>query len=731
MKTALALSHYEVAPAQQGFVDIDVTNNIDVIDGITAIIDGINPDWIRLERPVLSLFPDASDVLRLVLDIPPTCPAGDYLVIVRIVSTIDIDRQTVHDFWLTVSPAPAIDIQLTPSIVSGGKSALLAATILNTGNTALQLTVDALEPTREIDCTTNPASLHIPHGHDALVEVDMRGKRPWFGDPVSRAVTITARSDDDVIVEKVGTFRQKPKIPRGVLTALMLAGIVLLWALIFWIFIANFGTTEPPAKKPGTYFDEKPPNIPLAAVAGTLEGTVTATTTGNGLPRITVEAQRVTSDGTLDPVGSAATDDDGKFSLKSLIPGRYKVRFSADGFPTVWFEQGVDEATATELRLDPQQVLDDLNIQMTGDTGRLLGSVALPPDAPPTPLKVTATQVVEQSGTDGEPAAPPFTAEQVTTDGTINLAGLPTPATYKVTVSGPGFDTQQFEQTLSGGEASVVNTVSLTAADGAIEGTVRDTTGAALGGVTVTARSGDIEVMSITPTTGNVGQFRIVGLETPQTYALTFELANYSSTTAALNLAAGESRTGLAATLVGGSGTVTGVAIDDSGAALGGITVVVLGDDFRSETTTLTTRGAGGAAGSFTITDLPVPASYTISLGDDQVQTETLSATFLVAGTQSIDAVTLLSIDSQVRGTVSATGGGGLGEVTITLTSGDRPRVTTSATNPSGSYAFTNVPPGAYTLEFARSGFETKVILVDVVAGIDLDKDASLDATAP
>ena len=730
MKTALALSHYEVAPGQQGFVDIDVTNNIDVIDGITAIIDGINPDWIRLERPVLSLFPDASDILRLVLDIPPTCPAGDYLVIVRIVSTIDVDRQTVHDFWLTVSPAPAIDIQLTPSIVSGGKNALLAATILNTGNTALQLTVDALEPTREIDCTTNPTSLHIPHGHEALVDVDMRGKRPWFGDPVSRSVTITARSDD-VIVEKIGTFRQKPKIPRGLLTALILAGIVLLWALIFWFVVSELRSTEPPAKAVGTDFMTGPDNIPLAAVAGTLEGAVTATTTGNGVPRITVEAQRVTSDGTLDPVGSAATDDDGKFSLKSLIPGTYKVRFSADGYETVWFEQGVDEATATELRLDPQQVLDDLNIQMTGDTGRLLGSVALPPDAPPTPLTVTATQVVEQSGTDGEPAAPPFTAEQVTTDGTINLAGLPTPATYTVTVSGPGFDTQQFEQTLSGGEASVVNTVSLTAADGAIEGTVRDATGAALGGVTVTARSGDIEVTSITPTTGNVGQFRIVGLETPQTYALTFELANYSSTTAALSLAAGESRTGLAATLVGGSGTVTGVAVDDTGAALGGVTVVVLGDEFRSETTTLTTSGAGGAAGSFTVTDLPVPAAYTISLGDDQVQTETLGATFLAAGTQSVGSVTLLSIDSQVRGVVSAAGGGGLGEVTITLSDGVRPRVTTSATNPPGAYAFANVPPGAYTLEFARSGFTTKVVLVDVVAGIDLDQNASLDAAAP
>ena len=745
MKTALALSHYEVAPGRQGHVDIDVTNNVDVIDGVTAIVDGINPDWIRLEQPVLSLFPEARGTMRLVFDIPATCPAGDYLVVVRIVSTIDIDRQAVHDFWLTVAPAPALDIALTPSIVSGGTSALITATIVNTGNTALDITVDALEPTREVDCTAEPSMLHVPHGHEALVDIEMRGKRPWFGEPVSRSVTITARSGD-VVTEKIGTFRQKPKIPRGLLTALILAGIVLLWALIFLFVISELRSTEPPAKAVGTDFLTGPDNIPLTLVAGTLEGTVTASTTGNGVPRITVEAQRVTADGTLQPVGSAATDDDGVFSLKGLIPGNYKVRFSADGFATVWYEAGTDEASADVIRLDPQQVADGIDIELTGNTGRLLGNIALPPDAPAIPLTVTATQVVERTdtpggsadgsadgstdgsaGADGDTAAAPFTASQVTTDGTIDLAGLPTPATYTVTVTGPGFDTQQFEQTLTGGENSVINTVTLSAATGSIEGTVRDAAGRPLGGVAVTARSGDIEVRSITPTSGNVGQFRIVGLETPQTYALTFELPNYSSTTEALSLAAGENRSGLSPVLVGGSGTVTGTAIRSDGTPLGGVTVVVLGDGFRSETTTLTTSGAGGGAGSFTVTDLPVPSAYTISLGSDRLQTETVGTTFFAAGPQSVGDVVLLPVDSQVRGMVNGPGGG-LGEVTVTLSDGFRPRVTTSATNPAGTYAFANVAAGWYSLTFERTGFATKVVLVEVVAGIDRLQDATLQS---
>ena len=257
MKTDLELSHLQVTPGQTGRLSIAVTNNADVIDGVTAIVDGINPDWIRLERPLISLFPEASDTIDLVLDIPTTCPAGDYLVVVRIVSTIDADRQTVHDFWLTVTPKNGLSLDIVPRIVTGGATGTFAATLVNTGNTPAEISIDALEPTRELDCLAEPSSLVIPQDHEARVDINMRGKRPWFGDPISRTVTISARLDD-LVVEEIGTFRQKPKIPRGLLTLLTLAGILLLWALIFLWVINRLGAQEDPAKAVGTGFIEGP-----------------------------------------------------------------------------------------------------------------------------------------------------------------------------------------------------------------------------------------------------------------------------------------------------------------------------------------------------------------------------------------------------------------------------------------------------------------------------------------
>ena len=742
MKTDLQISHLSVRPGGQGRVSIEVTNTVDVIDGVTAIVDGIDPDWIKLERPIVSLFPDATDRVTLLFDIPRTCPAGDYLVIARIVSTIDPGRQSVHDFWLTVETIVDHQVKMHPSIVTGGASALLTATIINTGNASSSIRVTAVEPTREIDCRADPAEFVVPQDHEALVDIELRGPRPWFGQPVPRTITITAEADG-VVVEELATFNQKPKIPRGLITALILAAIILLWALIFWWVVAALRATEDPTKQiacgtgdeASIYtcpdFMTGKPFIPLSEIAASFNGTATATTTGEGIPRLTVEAFRVVRGETVDE-GSAATDDEGLYELEALLPGQYKLRFGGEGYDNVWYPDEATEEEAQVLRLDSLEDMGDIDVRLQGQPGRLVGQIDLPADSPPgTPLTVTVKQIPDRA--DGQvsddPAVQPFEETITTTDGTIDVDGLPTPATYQITVEGPGFQTQQFEQTLSGGEATVLNTVSLGAAGGSISGAVVDSGGNRLGGVDVTARAGDIEVRATTPTAGDVGAYSLIDLSTPQTYVLTFEASGFSSETLSLSLEAGQSQTGIDATLIGGSGTVTGTVVSPDGAPLGGIPVRVVGDGFVSETSTLTSNGTGGGTGSFEMSNLPITGdstSYTITIGDETThQPETLGATFLGAGTQPLGQITLRPIGAILTGTVTD-GSAGLGEVTITLSNGVKPSVTTSASNPPGKFAFTNVTAGAYTVTFEATGFVKKVVIVDLEAGDETDITVAL-----
>jgi hypothetical protein len=47
VRTQLALSHVDATPGLTSRIEIEVTNTSTVIEGVTAIVDGINPEWVR------------------------------------------------------------------------------------------------------------------------------------------------------------------------------------------------------------------------------------------------------------------------------------------------------------------------------------------------------------------------------------------------------------------------------------------------------------------------------------------------------------------------------------------------------------------------------------------------------------------------------------------------------------------------------------------------------------
>jgi hypothetical protein len=300
----------------------------------------------------------------------------------------------------------------------------------------------------------------------------------------------------------------------------------------------------------------------------------------------------------------------------------------------------------------------------------------------------------------------------VQTTGDLRVSGLATPATYHVTVAAVGFSTQEFDETLAGGQTKVLNTVRLGAADGSVSGLVTDASGAPLGDVAIVVRSGQFEKETTTPTAGNVGAFTVDGLETPRTYVVTFTKAGFSSKTVALDLLAGEGRGGVNAQLIGGTGVVTGTVSGVDGKPLGGVTVTVARGEFTAGTATLTT----GTPGVFTVTDIPTPGTYTVTFSLIGFLDETRQVVFTTPGAQPGVDVTMRPSDATVSGTVTS-GGAGLGEASIELSDGKNVRTTVTATSPAGSFTFGNVVAGTYTLKVSRTNFQTRVVLVRVRAG--------------
>jgi hypothetical protein len=725
VRTALRPLDVTVRPGDLTVIEIEVGNTSDVIDGVTARVEGIDPTWVHLPVPVLSLFPDSIGVLAIHVRFPPTTVVGDYLVVITIASTIDAARRSTHDLWLHVDPVEAAALRLRPSVVTSGRRGRFGAIIENAGNVQIDFTMTALDETRVLDTAVQPLTLSVPPASEAVAEVTVSGKRPWFGQPVTRSVQIGADTPT-LHLRAIAMFNQKPRIPRGFLTVAVLAGIIALWAFIFLVGVNLLRGGNDPAKAVAPNFNEGGVrDIPLEAIGGSVLGKVTAVSTGNGLERITVEAFRVTSQGGNEMTASAGTADDGTYSLSGLLPGRYKLRYTADGFDEVWYPAAAVATDAQEVEVGPGKSVDDRDVALPGQPGQLSGSVNLPASAAPgAPITVTLQEVPEPPNdpTAPAPVAPP-PIQQVTTDGQISFDGLRTPATYRVTIEAEGFAPQQFTQVLGGGADTVLNTVRLGAATGSIAGTVRGSDGQPLGNVTVTVTSGDIEKEATTPTSGNVGTFLIDGLETPRTYVLTFAREGFSGQTIALDLAPGAARTAVDGLLTGGTGTITGVATGPDGAPLGGVEVVVSAGDFTAQTATLTT----GSPGSFTVADVPTPGTYTVTFSLEGYVSETRQAGFLVPSTVSGVSVQMRRSDAAIRGTVSG-GGRPIAGATVELTDGETVRNTATAANPNGGYVFTNIPPGSYTLTITATGFRRAVVIVAAGAGDNVVRDVTLTA---
>jgi hypothetical protein len=186
------------------------------------------------------------------------------------------------------------------------------------------------------------------------------------------------------------------------------------------------------------------------------------------------------------------------------------------------------------------------------------------------------------------------------------LTGLPTPATYVVTLSLEGYGTETMALDLAAGETRSNVDVTLASGTGSISGVVKDAAGPALGDVTVTVTGSATPITTKTLTTGDVGAYTLTGLATPGRYTVTFSLDGYSPVTRAVTLSDSGSATGIDVTLGKSTGAIAGT-ITAGGKSVAGAAITV-GDGKVDRATTSADVPAGGyrvdglPAGSYTVT---------------------------------------------------------------------------------------------------------------------------------
>ena len=368
------------------------------------------------------------------------------------------------------------------------------------------------------------------------------------------------------------------------------------------------------------------------------------------------------------------------------------------------------------------------------DVGGAQLTVELPLDVPP-----LAGEVQPEAG---EATATGSTGAVVRTvpigaDGTFEVADLPSPAVYDLVVAKAGFASAVQRVDVAAGEDRSGIQLSLLTGDGSIAGSVSGAAGP-VGGATVVATAGQVVVETVTLTEDPVGSFTLRGLPTPGSYSVVVTAEGFAPATLNLTLTPAQELTGVSVLLgqdqssIGGQVSVPGG--DPSG-------VVVTVTDGAVTAQTVTTSSA--PAGSWEVTGLRVPSTYTVTFSRADLESQVLSVSIdgfgnVTSGAPSATQVnaTLRAADGTISGTVrqSSTTGATtpVGNVTVTVSSGTTQRVVTTASTPAsqvGRYVVDTLPPGTYTVTFSRAG--TRPTSTIVVLAASQVRDLSPVLVAP
>jgi hypothetical protein len=746
----------EVEPGTRASVVVEVVNTGAVIDGVTARVIGLPEESVRSDPPLLPLFPEATGLLTLDLAVPSTYPAGRHPLTVEVMSHGAKVATQFIDLSLEVAPRPGMSMAATPRVVRARRQGKFVLQLVNTGNLPLAVQLRGVDVDRTVQARFTPEQLTLAAGATVAVLATIRGPRMLFGAEIERIVTVEATArradqpgDDEAPVPIESTheiplrLKQRPVVSRGPLTALILASIVALWALVFLFGLDHVFASDPMTKAvPASFFaagtgsgGASDSSISPAALTtggapagalpkngqmppglgGSITGTVTAASDHEPVGRILVEALRQGANGPV-VVSSAATQTDGTYTLAGLFPTGYYVRFSAAGYTPVYYPAAADQSSGQLVTATAQGTTDGVDAVITGLPASVSGSIDPGDSLTPVPTTVIARPLASASSA---PAAKTVTAA----DGSYTLQNLPAPGTYELSFTATGYQTTTIVDTVSGGQQRLEPTVQLAVGVGQISGTVTDGT-APLGGVTVSTTVGGQALTLTTPTTGTVGVFVLGNLPTPATYVLTFTKAGYGAQTMVIDLTAGENRPGLTVPLASGTGSVTGTLVDSAGQGLGGATVTVGGSTVvggTGATAPSTTTLTSGLVGGFVVNGLTAPGSYTLTFTLAGYAPTTVPVTLSGTGAPAKLAVTLSTQLGQVKGQI--TGPGGIGYIGATITATDGVHTFTSTSTgassglPQGGYVIAGLQPGTYTLTATAPSLSPQTALITITAG--------------
>ncbi|MFN0095947.1 MAG: FHA domain-containing protein [Dehalococcoidia bacterium] len=296
-----------ITPGTNAVTHVTVQNRSRIVDQVTLSTPDLPAGWATFQPATMSLLPDQSVEVPLVLAIPraPGTPAGQLAFTVRADSRQGHSQSAASG--LQVLPFDAFTVSMEPA-ASDRRFRIVAQ---NGGNTPQTFALSGVDDEAAFSYAFNPPSLVVPPGGDATVQVSVAaGGRPLSGAEQRRAFSIKATPTAGGVPQSFpGTLIVRPRFKRDprkfVPAAIGLAAIIAAAALI--PFCLSGGDDDDTVPATATQVQLQPGEEPTVHLCG--DGTVPAGAT----PAATQTPIVVQRGDSADPAGPLFAQNDGRW----------------------------------------------------------------------------------------------------------------------------------------------------------------------------------------------------------------------------------------------------------------------------------------------------------------------------------------------------------------------------------------------------------------------------------
>jgi hypothetical protein len=383
----LKSSQLDVQPGQVTTTELTIINNGTIVEQFTILLLGDVAAWGSVEPPVVSLFPQGQQTVKIRFS-PPRhhlTPSGPIDFGVKVIPSNEPEESIVEEGVVTVGSFTDVGAELVPRVSTGRLVGKQRLAVDSRGNVPVPVELAAFDAAEGMKFNIRPKRVVAAPGEARFARIRVRPRQRFFrGPPQQKPYKVQVAPEGEKPLVLDGSLTQKSVLPKWLLPLIALAALlVLLWFLVLRPIVKSTAVTANAAALAAQAADNKRLSAQLAATQATVAAL-------SGAKPAAAAAATTSPPTTAAKAGSPAAASTSSTATSTTVAGSSS---TAGGTTTTTAPKGVTPTTEPPPVVGP----NDGRIALEGVVSGATGTNAISPLGKGATLAITDLVVQEES----------------------------------------------------------------------------------------------------------------------------------------------------------------------------------------------------------------------------------------------------------------------------------------------------------------------------------------------